>query len=171
MSRGFVKEDDQEETPIIPPRAALPDGVTNYVTAFGLDQLRKEREDLEQQITDLSETDERERRRALALLNGKLNLLLKRIQSARLLQKIDDIEEVRFGAQVTYTINTAPQPIKISLVGVDEADIKQGKIAFVAPIAKILTGKKVGETAQLNLGGETRTVKVMAINYPQVEEV
>ena len=28
MSRGFVKEEDQEEAPIIPPRAALPAGVT-----------------------------------------------------------------------------------------------------------------------------------------------
>jgi transcription elongation factor GreB len=32
MSRGFVKEDDQEETPIVPPRADLPEGVVNYVT-------------------------------------------------------------------------------------------------------------------------------------------
>ena len=37
MSRGFVKEDDQEEIPIVPPRADLPDGVTNYVTQVGLD--------------------------------------------------------------------------------------------------------------------------------------
>ena len=32
MSRGFVKEDDQEEIPIVPPRANLPEGVPNYVT-------------------------------------------------------------------------------------------------------------------------------------------
>ncbi|MGV3636407.1 MAG: transcription elongation factor GreA, partial [Flavobacteriales bacterium] len=27
MSRGFVREDDQEEAPFIPPRAPLPEGV------------------------------------------------------------------------------------------------------------------------------------------------
>jgi transcription elongation factor GreB len=42
MSRGFVKEDDQEEAPIIPPRAALPNGVTNYVTPNGLQELKTE---------------------------------------------------------------------------------------------------------------------------------
>ena len=32
MSRGFVKEDDQEEVPIVPQRAYLPEGVPNFVT-------------------------------------------------------------------------------------------------------------------------------------------
>ena len=31
MSRGFVKEDDQEEIPIVPQRAYLPEGLTNLV--------------------------------------------------------------------------------------------------------------------------------------------
>ena len=31
MSRGFVKEDDQEEVPIVPQRAYLPEGVTKAV--------------------------------------------------------------------------------------------------------------------------------------------
>ena len=37
MSRGFVKEGDQEEVPMILPRAFLPSGVTNYVTKNYLD--------------------------------------------------------------------------------------------------------------------------------------
>ena len=43
MSRGFVKEEDQEEAPFIPPRAALPAGVTNYVTPLGLKALQREK--------------------------------------------------------------------------------------------------------------------------------
>jgi transcription elongation factor GreB len=42
MSRGFVKEDDQEETPIVPPRADLPEGVVNYVTQGGMGELLNE---------------------------------------------------------------------------------------------------------------------------------
>jgi transcription elongation factor GreB len=38
MSRGFVKEDDQEEVPIVPQRAYLPEGVTNFVTRTGMEQ-------------------------------------------------------------------------------------------------------------------------------------
>ena len=31
MSRGFVKEDYQEELPMVPPRPFLPEGATNHV--------------------------------------------------------------------------------------------------------------------------------------------
>ena len=165
MSRGFVKEDDQEETPIIPPRAALPPGATNYVTPAGLELLKAEKEELTEQIASLTETDERERRRALAVLNGKLNLLQERLTSARLLDSVENTDEVRFGATVTYEIDSRGKHA-IQIVGVDEADIKKQKIAFTAPIAKALIGKKTGEGAELKLGGaEVRMLKVLAITY------
>jgi transcription elongation factor GreB len=44
MSRGFVKEDDQEEIPLVPQRAYLPEGVTNFVTRAGIDQLLEEKQ-------------------------------------------------------------------------------------------------------------------------------
>ena len=44
MSRGFVKEDDQEEIPIVPPRADLPEGVANYVTQVGMNELLAEKQ-------------------------------------------------------------------------------------------------------------------------------
>jgi transcription elongation factor GreB len=165
MSRGFVKEDDQEETPIIPPRAALPDGVTNYVTSHGLTQLKEELSTLDNKISTLDETDERERRRALAVLNGKRNLLLERIQSARLLDHIKDEGEIRFGATITYTIAGMPKPITIQIVGVDEASVKDKKIAFTAPIARALIGKKVGETTTFHLGNEEKKLTIKNIAY------
>lgn len=165
MSRGFVKEDDQEETPIIPPRAALPDGVTNYVTSHGLTQLKEELSTLDNKISTLDETDERERRRALAVLNGKRNLLLERIQSARLLDHIKDEGEIRFGATVTYTIAGMPKPITIQIVGVDEASVKDKKIAFTAPIARALIGKKVDETTTFLLGNEEKKLTIKNIAY------
>jgi transcription elongation factor GreB len=165
MSRGFVKEDDQEETPIIPPRAALPDGVTNYVTSHGLTQLKEELGTLDNKISTLDETDERERRRALAVLNGKRNLLLERIQSVRLLDHIKDEGEIRFGATVTYTIAGMPKPITIQIVGVDEASVKDKKIAFTAPIAKALIGKRIDETTTFQLGNEERKLTIKNIVY------
>ncbi|HEA31196.1 MAG TPA: GreA/GreB family elongation factor [Leeuwenhoekiella sp.] len=166
MSRGFVKEDDQEEAPLIPPRAALPDGATNYVTPHGLQQLQEERDQLESEIANLDEEDDRERRRALALLNGKFNLLTDRLNTARVLEpESQNHDEVRFGASVTYTVNGSGKPIEIQLVGVDEADVKKNKIAFTAPIAKALTGKKIGEETVLHLGKEERLLQVKAVTY------
>ena len=42
MSRGFIKEGDQEEIPRVPMRAYLPQGVPNYVTKEGLEALKEE---------------------------------------------------------------------------------------------------------------------------------
>ena len=165
MSRGFVKEDDQEETPIIPPRAALPPGAINYVTSHGLQLLKSEKESLLNQIANLAETDERERRRALAVLTGKLNLLQERLTSARILEQVENKDEVRFGATVGYEIAGGGKN-RIQIVGVDEADIKKQKIAFTAPIAKALIGKKKGETAALKLGeNELRLLKILSVVY------
>ncbi len=165
MSRGFVKEDDQEEKPIIPPRAALPAGATNYVTTNGLKALNKELKLLDCTIANLNETDERERRVALGVLNGKRNLLLERINSARLLDTIKSKDEVRFGAFVTYKIEPMPKALTIQLVGVDEADVKLQKIAFVAPIAKALIGGRVGDIIDFKLGNELKKLTIVTIRY------
>ena len=83
MSRGFVKEGDQEEIPMVPPRASLPDGVPNYVTRAGLEQLLQERQSLMEERDRLDITGENERRIAVNFLNAKLLLLNNRIVEAR----------------------------------------------------------------------------------------
>jgi transcription elongation factor GreB len=169
MSRGFVKEEDQEEPPFIPPRAALPPGVINYVTPQGYDKLIKEKSTLEKEISNLTLDEEKERRHALAILNGKINLLNDRISSARILNPQDQSQnEARFGARVKFKILTGKQKGTIhefQLVGVDEADIKEYKIAFVAPIARALTGKKVGEITEISMAGENQQMEILEIEY------
>ena len=164
MSRGFVKEDDQEEALIIPPRAALPKGEINYVTKNGLAALKIEKLELENELLNLTEIDERELRRSKAIIVGKLQLLNERLLSARVLENTES-DEVRFGATVSYQIEPNSKLNSITIVGVDEADVKKLKIAFTAPIAKALVGKKVGEIAELKLGNETRLLKVKEIRY------
>jgi transcription elongation factor GreB len=164
MSRGFVKEDDQEETPIIPPRAALPAGVTNYVTPFGMAQLLAERQQIETEMANITGTDEQQRRRDSAVWSGKLNLLTERIASARVLYPKDQAkDQVRFGAQVALKMNGQQQSFQI--VGVDEASVKENKIAFVAPIARAITGAKVGDTVDFTLGDRTIAIEILGIGY------
>lgn len=164
MSRGFVKEDDQEEAPIIPPRAALPAGETNYVTPNGLKELKEEEEKLTAERANLDKENETERRRAQAVIDGNLKLLRERISTARVLDPKEQPEdEVRFGALVELKQNGNIQ--KFQIVGVDEADVKKQKIAFVAPIAKAVTGKKVGDKIDFKLGEETRKLEILKITY------
>lgn len=166
MSRGFVKEGDQEETPIIPPRAALPAAAINYVTPSGMELLQTEQEDLERERATLATTDEQQRRIDLAVLNGKLDLLNERLASARILDPATQpLDEVRFGATVTYKTSSSTMSQTFQIVGVDEADVAQRKIAFVAPIAVALTGCKVGDVVPFKMGGEYRKLEVVGIKY------
>ncbi|HLS30269.1 MAG TPA: GreA/GreB family elongation factor [Flavobacteriaceae bacterium] len=165
MSRGFVKEGDQEEAPIIPPRAELPPGVTNYVTAAGYQALLEEKQTLEKEQKNLPHDNETERRRASMEIDGRLKLLNERIQSARVIDLDNQPrDEVRFGAIVTFKKDK--DQLKFQIVGVDEADIKKKKIAFMAPIAKALIGTKKGETAEFKLGKQIEKLKILDISYP-----
>ena len=169
MSRGFVKEDDQEEPPFIPPRAPLPDGVPNYVTAVGLKELRLEQQELEQERKSLDAENDKERRKSLAEINGKLSLLDERIASAQLIKLEDQpSDEVRFGATVKFTvIDGKPKGLErtFTIVGVDEADIKLKKVAFTAPIVKTITGKKPNETVWFKMGELNQLLEINSIDY------
>ncbi len=171
MSRGFVKEDDQEEAPFIPSRASLPLGEINYVTPRGYSELIKEREDIENNLTDIKTENEKEKRHIRAILTGKLNLLNERISSARILNPGEQPrDEVRFGAKIRFKFLSGNQKgvdRNFQLVGVDEANIKLNKIAFVAPIARAITGKRVGDIVNFNLGAQEQKLEILKIEYPE----
>ena len=166
MSRGFVKEGDQEEIPILTPRAYLPDGVTNYVTQVGMDELLDEKQMLINELENLDITNENERRIASNHLNAKLQLLNDRILTAKIIDlDKQSPDEVWFGATVTLRIDNETKLQKYQIVGVDEADVSRGKISFISPIAKILTGKEVGEIAKLKHANGNKTFEIIEIVY------
>jgi transcription elongation factor GreB len=166
MSRGFVKEDDQEEAPFVPPRAPLPDGATNYVTPRGLERLLQERRDLEVQRSQAAGSD-LERRRTQAEVDGRLALLNERIQSARVVEPdAKPPAVVRFGTTVTFVHQTGrlkDRSFTFTITGVDEANVKEGTIAFTAPLARALMGKRKGHVAELVLGSDRQRLKITAI--------
>jgi len=146
MSRGFVREDDQEEVPIVPQRAYLPEGVTNYVTPAGMDQLLAEKQMLTNERDNLSSTNENEKRIAVNFINAKLQLLNNRIAEARIIDpKGQPQDEIRFGALVTLKTEVSGKIQIFQIVGIDEADIAKGKISFISPLAKALINKKAGD--------------------------
>lgn len=164
MSRGFVKESDQEEPIVVPPRASLPEKEINYVTPYGKELLDKEKVGLEKQRAELHIEDDTERRRELAMIDGKLKLLIERLNTAQILHPKDQPQdEVRFGAKVKFKMNGNLQEFQI--VGVDEANVKEKKIAFTSPLAKAMTSKKIGNRFDFKLGEEIRPIEILEINY------
>ena len=166
MSRGFVKEDDQEEVPMVPPRAHLPQGVPNYITRAGMDELLAERQALMNEKENLDYSSENERRIAVNHITAKLKLLDDRINEARIIDlKGQPQDEIRFGAMVTIKTEGTNDIQTFQIVGVDETDISRGKISFLSPLARVMTNKKVGDNVILKRPKGDQVFKIMDISY------
>lgn len=164
MSRAFINEDQQVDTPFVPPRADLPRGVTNYVTPEGLEALLKEKEELLARLKELNEGEEHGKMTAIKVIHIQLDMLENRIVTANVVeQENQDMSEVRFGSKVLLQIGRSKRTRKLQIVGVDEADMKQGKIAFTSPLAKEMMNKKVGERIVLKLEQGQSVFKVLEI--------
>lgn len=156
MSRGFIKEGDQEEIPMVPPRAYLPEGTPNYVTKEGLAALNEELKSLEAELAKAGDNYIMSN-----FIEAKMKLLISRINSAVEidLSKVNK-DTVSFGAWVRYNGRV------VRIVGVDEADINKGLISFTSPIAKALTGKKAGDVIELK---GTERIMVEEVSYEPME--
>jgi transcription elongation factor GreB len=166
MSRGFVKEDDQEEVPLVPQRAYLPEGVTNFVTQAGMNQLLDEKQMLIHEKDNLSSSNDNEKRIALNYINAKLQLLNNRIAEAKVVVlKEQPQNEIRFGALITLKTEASGDIQVFQIVGVDEADIPKGKISFISPLAKALINKKIGEKVTIKRTREDIVFEIMDIVY------
>ena len=166
MSRGFVKEDDQEEVPLVPQRAFLPEGVPNFVTPAGMDQLLTEKQALIREKESLTGTGEHEKRITLNYINAKLQLLNNRIAEARVVDlKEQPQSEIRFGATIKLKTEGSGKIQIFQIVGVDEADIARGKISFLSPLAKALINKKTGERISLKRDREDIVFEITGLTY------
>jgi transcription elongation factor GreB len=143
VSRAFVKE-DVEAAPLVPRRAPLPEGARNYVTPRGLALLREE---LARLAAALS-TEERSGAggpAAGAALRVRIRELESRLAAAELVDPTKgEPDVVRFGVRTTVRQADGGERT-YRIVGVDEADATQGLIAFVAPLARALLGKRAGD--------------------------
>jgi transcription elongation factor GreB len=168
MSRGFVKEDDQEEVPMVPQRAYLPDGVTNFVTPKGMDLLIAEKQKLISEREDLINTGENENEKRISsnFINAKLQLLNARISTARIVNLNEQPEnEIRFGASITLKAGSTGEIQLLQIVGVDEADISKGKISFISPMSRSLINKKKGDTVVFKRAGKDTVFEIVDIKY------
>jgi transcription elongation factor GreB len=163
MSRAFVKEDGAEP-PLVVPRAPLPAGVPNYVTRRGLAALHAERAALE---ASRPAADDANGAAALSAHNARLGALDARIGSA---VSVDVAtlpqDEVRFSAAVMLR-NEAGDERRYRIVGVDEADADAGRIAFTAPLARKLIGKRLGDSVALGHRGNETDYEIVGIDYAQ----
>ena len=145
---------------MVPPRAYLPEGVPNYVTKEGLAALNEELKSLEAELAKANDNYIMSN-----FIGAKMKLLISRISSA---VEVDITKAnkrvVSFGAWVRYNGRV------VRIVGVDEANVNQGLIAFTSPIAKALTGKKAGDVIELK-GSERIVVEEVSFEPMELTQI
>jgi transcription elongation factor GreA len=72
---------------------------------------------------------------------------------------------VVFGATVKLTDTDSGDDVTYSIVGDHEADIKAGKIAISAPLARVMIGKDEGDTVTLKTGKGTREYQITQVRF------
>ncbi|MBU0724419.1 MAG: GreA/GreB family elongation factor [Alphaproteobacteria bacterium] len=166
MSRAFVKEPDSD-TPVDEmdlPQSEHP----NHVTPAGLAQLQARLADLEAQKQALEKQGESlETAAALTHLNRDIRFVEGRLERALpvdLAQQPRD--RVAFGAIVTVEDAEGKQS-DFAIVGEDEADVDDGKVSYVSPLARALMEAEIGDTITWKRPIGDVQLEVVAIRYPE----
>jgi transcription elongation GreA/GreB family factor len=166
MSRAFVKEPDEGA-----PADGLPDRQIsdhpNYVTPAGLRQLRDKVGELEARRLELLDNDDGLAREQLAYIDRDLRYYTARLESAIPVDmNRQPRRKVAFGAAVTVSQGGGERRT-FTLVGEDEADLKEGKISYVSPLAEALLEARVGATVLWRRPAGNIDLTVEGIEYPE----
>ena len=181
MSKAFTKDTDTDQDDEPEDAAALPAGQKNYMTPQGLAALKAEwrkllNEDRPKVVEVVSwaagNGDRSENgdyiygKKRLREIDRRVRYLTKRIESAEVvdpqLQKNRD--QIFFGATVTYARANGTKHT-VTIVGVDEATLAEGKISWISPIARALLKAHVDDEIEVRTPAGRETLEILAISY------
>lgn len=160
----------------------------NYITPAGLQRLRdehrflltRERPAVTQVVAwaagngDRSENaDYQYGKRRLRQIDSRIRFLEKRIESAQVIDPAAPrsgaaAARVFFGATVTYR-DSAGREHAVSIVGLDEVDLKRRHISWVSPLARALMKAGEGERVVLRAPKKTEQLEILSVEYAPIE--
>jgi transcription elongation factor GreB len=159
VSKAFTKEGEGEGLEDLPPVDEWPAGVKNYLTPAGHAALRRE-------IEALREAPRRDARRKMQV-EQRLQALLARLEAAEVIDPLAQPRDVvRFGASVDVEDDDG-NARRYRIVGVDEADPKRGLVSWRSPVARALTGRRVGDATTLHTPAGDEELTIVAIAYEE----
>lgn len=74
-------------------------------------------------------------------------------------------DTVKFGATVTMVDEDTDEKLTYQLVGEVEADVKAGRLAITAPLARALVGKSVGDSVEVSTPKGEKGYEILKIRY------
>src|SRR5947209_544419 len=89
-------------------------------------------------------------KKRLREIDSRIRFLTKRLESAEIVDphRQKNRDQVFFGATVTYADRDGTEKT-ITIVGIDEADLDQGQVSWVSPIARALMKAHEGDVVEL----------------------
>ena len=184
VNKAFVKErdgDDEDDDELVP-TLRLPAGSKNYMTRRGYDALRVELDQLVRiERPQMVETvawaagngDRSENgdyiygKKRLREIDRRIRFLIKRIESAEVVdpERQQGLEQVFFGATVSFCDLDTEEEQTWQIVGVDEADAAHGRISWISPLARAVLKAKVGDVVRFQSPAGMREIEVVDVRY------
>ncbi len=152
------------------------------LTVTGADKLRDELDELKNVIRpriiaaisearahgDLKENAEyHAAREQQSFTEGRIADIEAKLSNAQIIDitKIDAGGKVIFGTTVEIEDIDTEDKVIYQIVGVDEADIKQGRISVGSPIARSLIGKEVEDVVTVKAPAGDKEYEIISIQY------
>ncbi len=115
---------------------------------------------------DLSENAEyHAAREKQSFVEGRIAELETKVGGAEVIDPPTSGERITFASTVLLE-DDAGKEFRYQIVGSDETEPAKGKISILAPLARTLVGKKVGDTVTAQLPGGKKTFEILKANFP-----
>ncbi len=160
----------------------LPTGVKNYITPQGFQRLqnelhhllRVERPQVVEVVSWAAGNGDRSEngdyiygKKRLREIDRRIRFLTKRLEIAQVVDPARQVnrDRVYFGATVTYE-NSRGDERTVTILGVDEANLDQGEVSWISPIARALHKAAEGDVVELRTPAGPESIEVVEIRYP-----
>jgi transcription elongation factor GreB len=160
----------------------LPTGVKNYITPQGFQRLqnelhhllRVERPQVVEVVSWAAGNGDRSEngdyiygKKRLREIDRRIRFLTKRLEIAQVVDPARQInrDRVYFGATVTYE-NSRGDERTVTILGVDVANLDQGEVSWISPIARALHKAAEGDVVELRTPAGPESIEVVEIRYP-----
>ena len=114
---------------------------------------------------DLSENAEyHAAREKQSFVEGRINELEGKVGGAEVIDPPAGGDRVTFASTVRLE-DEAGKEVRYWIVGSDEAEPSKGRISILAPLARTLIGKRVGDSVTAQLPGGKKTFEILEVNF------
>ncbi len=115
-------------------------------------------------ISENAEYDAAKERQGM--IEGRIAELQTKIATAEIINPAEiKSDRIVFGATVSLLDLETDDKVTYQIVGIDEADVKQGKVSIMSPIARALIGKKAGDVVLVHSPKGEREYEVISFKF------